>query len=695
MKLKSPCYFSKIYVLVFLFAIGFGYGQKQSTKTLFGKQISTQNRIPKNGYIRCASVEYNKLLQEKNPNKFTDSQFEAWITPLVNKYKLMRTNEQIGGIITIPVVVHVIYNGQAIGVAPNITDEQVESQITVLNQDYRKMAGTNGDNTNPVGADTQIQFALAKQDPNGNPTDGIDRVSLDQESWSDLDINYTVKPATIWDPTQYMNMWSVKFSDNTLLGYSQFPEASGLIGIDYSNGNANSDGVVSNYTVFGSKDYDNGTFLLNPIYNLGRTITHEVGHWLGLRHIWGDSTCGNDYCADTPIHHDANYDCPSPIPLSCDPIPVNEMIENYMDYTDDSCMNIFTKDQKDRMITVMNNSPRRKELKNSTKNIPIPLYAIDAEVKLEETSNSPICGLFPNQTIQKIVIFNRGTTNLTSAILNYSINGGVHVSYNWQGNLPTNKSSIYEITINSISNGTINVSIDKPNGVLDEKPTNNSTTGNFVIPTLPTNYPFTNYVFRLQQDYWGSETTWSLKNSSGIIVHSGGPYIDTYINESTISKLPDLITENWSLSANECYTFTINDAAGDGICCGTGYGSSGDGFYEIISEDGLAVKSGKSFGSIETFLFTTNSQDKNAFKNSKEIYIYPNPAKEILNIRIPTYFGFPNKYVIYNILGQMVTQKEITFEPDLTVNTSDLNSGYYFISLFKQSEQKTLKFIKE
>lgn len=685
MKLNSPSYLSKIFVSVFLFALGFGYGQKQSTKALFGKQISTQNRIPKNRYIRCASVEYEKLLQKKNPNRLSDAQFEAWITPLVNRYKLMRTSAQIGGIITIPVVVHVIYNGQAIGVAPNITDEQVESQITVLNQDYRKMAGTNGDNTNPVGTDTQIQFALAKQDPNGNPTNGIDRVSLCQDSWSDLDINSTVKPANIWNPTQYMNMWSVNFSDNTLLGYAQFPDASTLDGLSNTNGNANSDGVVSNYTVFGSKDYDNGTFLLNPIYNLGRTMSHEVGHWLGLRHIWGDSTCGNDYCIDTPIHHDANYGCPSPIPLSCDTPPVNEMIENYMDYTDDSCMNLFTLNQKDRITTVMTNSPRRKELKTSTKDSTIPLFANDAEVKLEATCNTPTCGLFPNQTVQKILLYNRGTSNLTSATLNYSVNGGSNLVYNWTGSIATNKSTPFNITINSISNGTINISVDKANGVSDERTSNNSVTGNFVIPPVPTNYTFTEYVFRLQQDLWGSETTWSLKDGSGTIVHSGGPYTDQ-------GTLPALITQNWTLATNQCYTFTINDTAGDGICCG----ANGNGYYDIKSTNGsIVVASGSSFTSEEIKVFTNYSLDKNAFKNSKEIYIYPNPAKEILNIRVPSYLGLPNRYVVYNILGQMVSQKEVTFEPDLTLNTSALNSGYYFISLIKEGGQKTLKFIKE
>src|SRR5690606_34291290 len=139
-------------------------------------------------------------------------------------------------------------------------DEQVESQITVMTQDFRRMTGTPGFNTNPVGADTTIEFVLAKVDPNGNPTNGINRVNLCQASWSTGAIDSTVKPTTIWDPTQYMNMWSVNFTDGSLLGYAQFPDGSGLAGMPGTGGPANSDGVVAGYRFFGSSDLTTGNF---------------------------------------------------------------------------------------------------------------------------------------------------------------------------------------------------------------------------------------------------------------------------------------------------------------------------------------------------------------------------------------------------------------------------------------------------
>jgi hypothetical protein len=696
LKINIPFYNKIILSLCFLFFVGTTFSQGIKTNiTLFGKPVNAKNINPNNGIIRCATVEYEKYLQEKNPKRQTDAQFEDWIAPLVKNYQTMRTSSQVGTIITIPVVVHVIYNGQAVGVAPNITDAQVQSQITVLTQDFRKMVNTNGANNNAVGADTQIQFELAKQDPNGNPTNGIDRVNLNQDSWSVTEMDVIVKPKTFWDPTQYMNMWCVKLSDDTLLGYAQFPDASTLTGIDSSNGNANTDGVVSSYDVFGSSEFNNGTFLLNKTYNLGRTMTHEVGHFLGLRHIWGDSECGTDYCNDTPAHHDANYRCP--IVTNCDSTG-DEMVQNYMDYTDDSCMNIFTVNQASRITTVMTKAIRRKELKTSTKNATIPLFANDAEVKLEANNEIPSCSASTSSTIQKIVIINRGTTNLTTATLRYTINRGVnYTNYTWTGNLAINQSITFPITLYSTANGTLSISVLTANGVTDERLSNNTATGAFIIPKKSANYASTTYDFKLQQDFWGSETTWSLTNSSGVALYSGGPYTDTYKNATTISEVPTLITRKWTLANNQCYTFTIKDGAADGICCGgTGLDGSGDGYYELKTADGTIVKSGANFNSaIESVAFSTNTLGNSEFETSNDIFIYPNPAKESLKIEIPSAFGLPENYTIYNSLGTKISIKKVSSQNDLTVNTSAMPAGIYFITIEKEGAKKTLQFIKE
>ena len=713
MNTNIPVSIKIILAIICVFFLGNTYGQNKKTtnKTLFGKTITAANKNPNNGKIRCATAEYEQFLQGKNPKRMTNAQFETWVTPLVNKYKAMRSSSKTAAtVITIPVVVHVIYDGQPIGTAPNITDAQVQSQINVLNQDYSKLLGSPGYNTNPVGANTEIQFVLAKQDPNGNPTNGIDRVSLCQPSWSEVDIDAIVKPATIWDSSQYMNMWSINFSDSTLLGYAQFPDASGLAGLDASGGAANTDGVVSNYNVFGSITYDDGTFILDATYNKGRTMTHEVGHWLGLRHIWGDGNgtppdlttspptpavldcSATDYCADTPQAGYEHYSCGT---FDTCPSTGNDMPENYMDYTDDACMNIFTQNQKDRIRTIIDNAARRKSLKTSNKGTAIALVANDAEVKLEASCpTAAICGAVSNQTTQKITIYNRGTSNLTSATINYNINGGTNSIYNWTGNLAINKQASFDITIISAANGTINISVASANEGIDQRPTNNSDSGSFFIP-VTSNYNFTTYVFRLQKDLYASETDWNIKDASGKIIYSGGcaSCSGGVYKDASGTNLPALLTKTWILASNQCYTFTINDSEGDGICCGT----SGDGYYDIKTYNGaIVVASGKSFTSSESKMFATNNTlGTSAFETSSDIYLYPNPTTGTLNIKVLASFGLPNSFTISNSLGQMVSRKEVASANDLTVNTSALSNGIYFVTLVKDDQKKTLQFIKE
>jgi len=687
--MKKTTLFKNLFLLSFTFLTSFAVAQNgnDSKGTIFGKKPNPESVNPYTGHIRCASTEYEKFLQEKDPKRLTDAQFEAWITPLIENYRNMQSvSSQTGGIITIPVVVHVIHNGQAVGTAPNITDAQVQSQITVMNNDFRRLAGTPGFNTNAVGVDTQIQFALAQQDPNGNPTNGIDRVNLCQPSWSTAAINSTVKPTTIWDPTLYLNMWSVNFTDATLLGYAQFPDASGLQGLNASGGAANTDGVVANYSTFGSINYNDGTFLLNAPYNEGRTMTHEVGHWIGLRHIWGDGNCSvDDFCADTPNAGAPNFGCPTGT-NSCTGLanPGNDMIENYMDYTDDSCMNIYTQNQKDRMVVIMNNAPRRVTLKTSTKDLPMTLFANDAEVKIEASCSTAGGSCSSSAPTQKITIYNRGTATLTSVLLNYSVNGGAATPYTWNGSLATHKFATVDMPVVASSSGTINITVVNANGVTDQRASNNTASGTFTMPTAPQNYTFNTVEFLLLGDRYGTETTWNLKNSAGTIVYSGGPYTNL-----TANNTQTLVNTTWNLNNNQCYTFTINDSYGDGICC-----AYGEGGYEIKNGSTI-IATGGEFTSTESKVFTINvlGTQSNSLLNS--ISLYPNPSSSVLNISIATEFGLPDSYTIYNSIGQTIETKNIASQNDLSVNTSTLSSGIYFIKIMKDSDSNTLRFIKE
>lgn len=358
-----------------LFACTSSFAQTAPKRKVFGKEIKSVN--PHNGLVRCISDEYENSLQQKDAKRATNEQFEKWIAPYVEnaKSKMLSSRNSDGTaiVINIPVVVHVIHNGDAVGTNENITDARVLSQITVLNQDFRRMLGTPGYNTNAVGADIEIQFCMAQRKPDGTATTGVDRVLKTTTNWSSSSSVETMKTTTQWDPAQYFNIWTVQFTSNLnqelggVLGYAQFPSSSQLAGLNSNEGAANTDGVVIDWRCFGSSTIaPGGTYYTD--YDKGRTATHEIGHCFGLRHIWGDAgsqqdgidCTGDDYCTDTPTAGWENYDCLQ-VYNSC-PAAGNDMVENYMDYTNDTCMNIFTLDQKARIQAVLLNSPRRNTL---------------------------------------------------------------------------------------------------------------------------------------------------------------------------------------------------------------------------------------------------------------------------------------------------------------------------------------------
>jgi hypothetical protein len=292
----------------------------------------------------CHTMENHERLLMEDPHMFERQQkIEEFTNYAINSGKVDKNK----AVITIPVVVHVVYNTTA----QNVSDAQIQSQLDVLNKDFRKL---NTDlNLIPstfssLVADAEINFCLANRDPSGNATTGILRVPTSVTSFSTNDgvKSSTTGGSNAWPASQYLNLWVCNMGGG-ILGYAQFP-----------GGAASTDGVVIGYTCFGT------TGTAQAPFNKGRTATHEVGHWLNLRHIWGDATCGSDLVTDTPVHNTSNYGCPThPRSNSCGTSA--EMFMNYMDYVDDACMQMFSNGQKARMQALFVSGGARASLATS------------------------------------------------------------------------------------------------------------------------------------------------------------------------------------------------------------------------------------------------------------------------------------------------------------------------------------------
>jgi hypothetical protein len=278
----------------------------------------------------CGTMEHLAFQMQNDPGL---SQRMAEIETFTNNFTIANPGTP-KAIVTIPVVFHVLYNNTA----QNISDALILAQLDQLNKDFARL-NSDANNTpsafQSLATNTNIQFCLAQRDASGNATTGIVRKSTTVTSFSSNDgVKYTAQGGdNAWDATKYLNIWVCNLGGG-LLGYAQFP-----------GGAAATDGVVLLYSSIGS--------LTNPgsssPYNYGRTATHEVGHWLNLRHIWGDANCGNDQVSDTPTQQTSNYGCPTFPKVTCSNGANGDMFMNYMDYTDDACMNMFSVGQATRM----------------------------------------------------------------------------------------------------------------------------------------------------------------------------------------------------------------------------------------------------------------------------------------------------------------------------------------------------------
>ena len=424
----------------------------------------------------CGSMDVLEAQLEEDPKRAVKmEQIEDHLRDLE-----LSGSREVNGVVAIPVVVHVLYNTTS----ENISDAQILSQITVLNDDFRR-TNSDADETWSQAADSEIEFCMASSDPEGNATNGIVRTATSVSAFGTNDAmkSSSTGGADAWPAGDYLNVWVCDISGG-ILGYAQFP-----------GGAASTDGIVIDYQYFGTIGTASAPF------DLGRTATHEVGHWLNLRHIWGDGNCNaDDFVTDTPSSDGANYGCATGH-VSCQ---TTDMIENYMDYSDDGCMNLYTAGQKNRMRALFESGGYRSSLLNSS-----------------------------------------GCGPVTPATCDDGIQNGDETGVDCGG------ADCAPCTCDGVD-VTVTVNFD--------------------------NYP--------------EETSWEI-SSGNTTVFNGGTY----------PNAPDGSTSSFSQClADGCYTFTMSDSYGDGLCCSYGTGS-----YTVSDESDNILASGASFGGSESTDFCVTS----------------------------------------------------------------------------------------
>jgi hypothetical protein len=418
------------------------------------------------GQDRCGTVQYTKKLQSQDRLLHSEQHFEDWI---IRKADITRQSRSKTEPYKIPVVVHVIHNGEPVGTGTNISDAQVHSQIKVLNEDFRREnadAGNTPSIFSSVAGSMDIEFILAKRTPEGGASNGIVRVQGPKSQWTSND-NGELKNLSYWPAEDYMNLWVCNITD--FLGYAQFP-VSDLPGLENSSNNRLTDGVVLWYRAFGSED--DGSFNLDPDYNKGRTATHEVSHFFGLRHIWGDDNVecsGTDYVDDTPNQSGYTTGCPVGTTTSCG---TTSMVQNFQDYTDDACMNLFTQGQIERMKIVIENSPRRNTLLTSIGLLPPEPVANDLGIR---KIISPAGSQCSNDVSPVMQVKNYGTNAITSTRVRLKINGSIVQTRDVTLSLQPGDSANISFNMLTVATGsnTIAFEILLTNGVVDGDPLSN------------------------------------------------------------------------------------------------------------------------------------------------------------------------------------------------------------------------------
>lgn len=632
---------------------------------LLSLSVLSQSKID-----RCSTMEVDATLRANNPQIGTLEDFEEWLAPKVQEYKnSVQSGNAKKMVYNIPVIIHIIHNSnESVGSGRNISNAQAVSQIKVLNEDFRKL---NADfSTTPsvfqaVAADCEINFCLASEDPNGIDLDEEGIVRIDASTLSGVGntsggydkptIESSIKPVTQWDPSKYMNVWVMELSGGSL-GYAQFPQSSGLSGLTGGTTTANTDGVVITYNAFGN------TGTLNPQYPLGRTATHEVGHFLGLKHIWGDDspqsiqngTCdsgecdGDDFVDDTPDACEPNYGCktyPHNAFNSCGTDSDGEMFVNYMDYGNDACLTMFTNDQKARMMAVMQNSPRRAELSSSSVCGSCQANKVVSDQNFSDT-DTPI--LYEDD-------FGTPPWGWISGHNSFGDDAKCEQFEGWVSGVEYEVLTLFGVEIyfakayDATGSSTVRVSVWNDNGSFNSEPTTLITSEDFPISQITTGNP---EVVDPTYISFSNPPSWYPLNGDKYYV---GIELSYGVNQDSVA----IYTNTDDPSNNQ----TSWEKWSDGT------------WHQMYAQD--------SWGKNVNFLIMPDlcTQIVGVQENdnvNNDINVYPNPTTGLINIE----FENGEFLEVYNLLGEVVLNETIAADQFLvSLDLTDNPNGVYFVSI--------------
>jgi hypothetical protein len=634
---------------IYLFVLSFGMGVAGTLQAQ--RQCGTMEHLHD-------ALQQNPLIEQKMHE----------IEEHTRQFEAAGSSERV--VINIPVVFHIVHRNST----QNISDAQIQSQLTVLNNDFRRLnsdASLVPSTFTGVAADMEFNFCMAQRTPSGAAFNGINRVASTRTSA--FGTNDAVKSASTggtpgWNPSQYLNIWVCEIGNN-ILGYATFP----------GTATSTTDGVVIDFRYFGT------TGTATAPFNRGRTATHEVGHWLNLRHIWGDATCGSDFVNDTPTHNTANYGCPTfPHFSTCTGAPI-EMTMNYMDYSDDACMYMFSAGQKARAEALFAAGGARAGLLTSqacsppsgggtTCNTPGSLTTGSITASAATLSWAAVSGAVSYNLEYKTAAATAWTT-LNTASTSVNLTGlTASTAYNW-------RVSTVCASASSAVSATQNFSTTAAVTCTDNYEANNSISAARTIP-LNTNIQAI-ISSSTDRDYFRFSNTSAARNvrvtlsnlpaDYDLRLYRGSSQVGISQNGGTTSET---IIYNNTLAATtyNAYVYGYNGAFVAGACYTLRAEISGTSFFREAGEE----------------------LSENTEATYETLQVYPNPSSGVLNIRLQPEADLRQTIEVYNNLGQKVESVELEFSKDspaAVITLNDLSDGLYFVRVFDGTEVQTRRIL--